>query len=262
MIFVHDVSPVLVEFGGFGVRWYGLLFAVGVFLNYLIMRWAFKKAGYSLEKFESVIVYLFFGLVIGARLGHVFFYKLSYYLDDPVSILKIWNGGLSSHGAAIGIIVAYFIWTKIYKVGFSKYADAIVLPMPLTAAIVRVGNFFNSEIVGFPTDGTYGVVFKRLGEDFPRHPSQLYEAVICILIFAILFFSYKFAYRKTKPLFFLFFFIGVYFSGRFITEFFKDLHGPLTNISWSMGQILSIAPLTLAFVYFVGFFPRMKKRKG
>lgn len=262
MIFTNDLSPILVQLGPLEIRWYGLLFASGIMFAYFFILWLFNKHKYPVSDLDSIALYLFFGLVIGARLGHVFFYEADYYLAHPVEILKIWNGGLASHGALVGLFVAYFIWLKVHKVKFTKYADLIVIPIPIAGACVRIGNFFNSEIVGKPTDGSWGVIFKRVGETFPRHPVELYEAGMSILVFVILFICYKKYYGRSKPLFFLFLFLLLFFSGRFVAEYFKDLQGPLANLPITMGQLLSIVPILAALIYFVGFWPRLERRKA
>lgn len=253
MIFTNNLSPILVDFGPIEVRWYGLLFATGIALNYMILRWLFKREKYSIEHLESLVIYLFLGLVIGARLGEVFFYNPAYYFSDPLEILQVWDGGLSSHGATIGLFLAFWTWCKVHKVKFGKYADVLVIPVPLTAAFVRIGNFFNSEIVGDPTGGSFGVIFARLGESFPRHPSQLYEAILCVLVFVILIFLYRRKGLKKLPtLFFLFLFLVLYFGGRFFLEFFKDLKGPLPgDFPLNMGQVLSLVPFIIAVGYFI-----------
>ena len=253
MIFTNDISPVLFSAGPVEVRWYGLFFATGLALNYLLLTWLFKKEKHPQGDLDSMVIYLFIGLVVGARLGEVLFYDPSYFFNNPLDIFKIWEGGLSSHGATIGLLTAYLIWLKVHEIKFSKYADLLVLPIPLTAAFVRLGNFFNSEIVGLPTDGNFGVVFRKLGEDFPRHPAQLYEGILLLIIFPILFFTYKKYYHKAKPLFFLFLFLALYFGGRFITEFWKDLQGPIENLPITMGQLLSSIPLAIALIYFAGY---------
>lgn len=272
MIFVNDLSPVLFSAGPVVARWYGLLFALGIAFNYLFLTWIFRKRGHPVADLDSLAMYLFLGLLIGARLGHIFFYNWEYFSSNPGEILKVWNGGLASHGAAIGLFLAYFIWGWVHKVKFSKYADLLVLPIPITGAFVRIGNFFNSEIVGIPTgsgtsaadglsgqagqaDGSWGVVFKRLGEDFPRHPVQLYEAGMGVLIFIVLFWAYKKYYGKVRPLFFLFLYLLLYFSGRFGAEFFKEQHGItpdgfLAEIGLSTGQVLSIVPVLVAVGWF------------
>ncbi|MBI5754447.1 prolipoprotein diacylglyceryl transferase [Candidatus Peregrinibacteria bacterium] len=255
MIFTNNISPILFSVGGLQVHWYGLFFALGIVFAYVFLMKAFRKHGYPVEHVDSLAIYLFLGLLIGARLGEVFFYEPAYYFAHPVDILKVWNGGLASHGATIGLFVAYFIWLKVHKIKFTKYADLLVIPIPVTAACVRIGNFFNSEIIGKPTDGGWGVVFKKLGETFPRHPSQLYEAVLLLGTFAVLFWLYKKYFGRVKPLFFLFLFFLLYFGGRFLLEYFKDLHGPLpTGFPLSMGQVLSAVPVVVAVAWFAWFY--------
>ena len=261
MIFINDLSPEMVRLGSFAIRWYGLLFSSGIIVNYLLLRLIFKREKYPVIDLDSVITYLFFGLIIGARLGEVLFYEPGFYFREPLEILKVWNGGLSSHGATIGIFISYVLWTRVHKVKFTKYADVLVLGMPGTAAFVRTGNFFNSEIVGIPTGGNWGVVFHRLGEDFPRHPVQLYEAILSITVLAILIYIYKRFYRKTPSLFFLFLYMILYFGGRFVFEFWKDLHVLPGWFPLSMGQILSIVPILMAVGYFLFVFPGQERKR-
>lgn len=259
MIFTHTISPVLFEIGPLEIRWYGALFATGLALAYWLMSWIFKREGYSIKLLDSLIVWLFFGLVIGARLGHIVFYELGYYLDNPLQILQIWRGGLASHGAAIGLAIAYFGWCKKHKLKFSKYVNAIVVPMPLAAGFVRLGNFFNSEILGKPTEGDYGVIFARLGEDFARHPVQLYSMLMNWLVFGIMFWVYKKKFKKMPPLSMMFLYLFLYFSGRFTVEFWKDLHGPLPEgFPLAMGQLLSVIPVLFALSYFAWLWKKKK----
>lgn len=257
-MFVHNISPDVFSVGPLTVRWYGLLFVAGIILAYFVLRSIFKKRGHRIEDLDGIVIYLFFGLLIGARLGHAVFYNFDYFWQDPLEIFKIWNGGLASHGAAVGVFVAYLVWIWVHKVKFFKYADVFVLVFPLVAAGVRVGNFFNSEIVGTPTDSAFGVVFKKLGEDFGRHPVQLYSAFMNLLIFAVLMILYKKYYKKTPNGFFLFLYMGLYFIGRFVVEFWKDLHALPEAFPLSMGQTLSVFPILIAVSYFVFFFPKQK----
>ncbi len=200
----------------------------------------FKRAKHSMLHLDSLVIYLFFGMLIGARLGHVFFYQAEYYLARPLEILMVWKGGLASHGGALGVLLAYLLWRKIYKVKFCKYVDALVIGFPLLGGLIRMGNFFNSEIVGNPTGGNYGVVFERLGEDFARHPVQLYSALMNWLVFIVLFVSYEKYHKKAPRTFFLFLYMLLYFAGRFTVEIWKDLHGPIEALPISMGQLLSV----------------------
>ncbi len=256
-MYIHDLSPIIFTVGPVSIRWYGLFFAIGILLNFLVVYSVFKREGKPLWVIESVSLYLFFGMLIGARLGHIIFYNLPYFLAHPLDILKIWEGGLASHGAAIGLLISYVIWLKVHKIGFSIYADLLVLGIPLTAGMVRIGNFFNSEIIGKPTDSSYGVVFSRLSEDFPRHPSQLYESAIAFSIFFIIYFVYRRYYKKLPPLILLFLLIFLYFSTRFIVEFWKERF-ILETFPLSMGQILSILPILISLFYF-GWIWRKRK---
>lgn len=249
-MFIHDISREIAAFGGLTLGWYGLMFVIGLLLNYFFTRWVFKREKYSVEHLETAVLFLFIGMVVGARLGHVFFYDADFYLSHPAEIFKIWKGGLASHGAAIGLFVFYLLWLKFQKVRFTKYADLLVLGMPITAGFVRIGNFFNSEIVGRATDGTWGVVFKKLGEDFPRHPSQFYEAGLSFGVFFVLFWVYLKFYKKLPPLFILFLYVLLYFSTRFLVEFWKERHVLSYDIPLSMGQWLSIIPVLIALGYF------------
>lgn len=258
MIFVNNLSPDLFRVGLIEVRWYGLFFAFGLVGAYFVARWIFRRKKLKLENLDSVAIYLIIGLVVGARLGHVLFYNPGYFFSHPLEILKIWNGGLASHGAAVGVLVGYLVWLKIHKEKFAKYVDALLIGFPLVAAMVRIGNFFNSEIVGVPTGSDWGVVFVRLGENFPRHPVQLYEAALSLAIFGAFIWIYK--KRKVPPLFFMFLYMLLYFAGRFVLEFWKDLHAMPDWSPLSMGQVLSLPFVVAALVYFVVFYPRQKKK--
>ncbi len=261
MIFVHDISPELVRVGEYAIRWYGLLFAAGILLNYFFLRWVWKREKYGLERLDSLVVYLAVAMVLGARLGHVLFYNASYFWEHPLEILMIWKGGLSSHGAAIGVLVAYALWTRVKKVKFSKYVDAAIIAFPLTSGFVRLGNFMNSEIVGVRADGDFGVVFSRLGETFARHPVQLYEAGVCFAVFAVLVVVYKKYYKKLPAMFLLNLYLGLYFIGRFFVEEWKDLHTLPADFPLSMGQVLSLPFIIASAIYFVWVYPRLGRRE-
>lgn len=262
-MFVHDISPILVEFGSVSLRWYGVLFALGLVITYFVLMWIFRREGERVEILDSLAIYLFFGLVIGARFGHVFFYDWEYYSQHFSEILMIWRGGLASHGAAIGLLVTYLLWIWRHKVNFSKYADLLVIAMPIAAGFVRLGNFFNSEIIGRPTNSNWGVIFKRLGEDFPRHPSQFYEAGLSFAIFVILIVIYMKFYKKLPKLFLMFSYIFLYFGTRFLVEFWKEKQTVAVDATLTMGQILSILPVLFALVYFAIVIHRLiRMRRG
>lgn len=297
-MFVNDLPQVAFEIGpigGFGpveVRYYSLMFAVGIIGCYFVTRWLWKRSNFPVKQFDTAAIYLFFGLFIGARLGEVLFYNPLYYFSNPLSIFKTWEGGLSSHGAAVGVFAAYLLFwlahgrKKAASEGgfkFAKYADILCIAFPFVAGCVRIGNFFNSEIVGKPTDLPWGVIFVRNGETFARHPTQIYEALIAWGIFAILLTLYLKGYKKikgsalkgktqvstikrapwAKNYFFLLLFIGLYFLTRFFIEFLKEyqvsFEGPAT-LGLSMGQILSIIPFLIALSYFIFIYPKLKTK--
>lgn len=244
---IWNIDPVLIELGPLEIRYYGVLFALGLFLAYSLARFmvTLKRSesaskNLSLDTLDKLSVYLIIGLVAGARFGHILFYELDYYLANPLQILKVWEGGLASHGAAIGLLVAYllFLWRN-KTVKMWDYADIIVVVGTLPVSLIRLGNFFNSELVGRETDAPWGVIFSRVDE-LTRHPSQLYEFVYGMVLFAILFPLWLKEYKTAKPGFFFGLFFMLYFAMRFTVEFFKDfpLHTGFFNLT--TGQMLSI----------------------
>lgn len=237
---IWNIDPVLLELGPLEIRYYGVFFALGLFLAYSLARFMVQKKNLSLEVLDKLAVYLIVGLIVGARLGHIVFYELDYYLAHPLQILKVWEGGLASHGAAIGLLIAYglFLWRN-KKVRFWDYADPLVVVATLPVSLIRLGNFFNSELVGRVTDVPWAVTFTRVDE-LARHPSQLYEFGYGMVLFAILFPLWLKKYKTARPGFFFGLFFVLYFAMRFTVEFFKDfpLHEGFFNLT--TGQMLSL----------------------
>ena len=230
-----NIDPVLLSLGPLEIRYYGLFFALGLFFAYSLARHMAKQQKLSLEKLDSLVVYLIIGLVLGARFGHILFYSLDYYASNPAQILQIWNGGLSSHGAAIGVLIAYglFLWQN-KKIKFFDYADIIAIVTTFPIIFVRLGNFFNSEIVGRSADNLpWSVVFERV-DSLPRHPSQIYESLLGVLILAVLYPMWKKKHNKAKAGYFTGLFFILYFGSRFLVEFVKEypLHSGLTTGQW------------------------------
>lgn len=235
----------------FPLKYYGALFAAGLLLGYYIVRKIYKKEDQSLDSLDSLLVYVIIGTILGARLGHCFFYEPGYFLKHPIEILlpiqKIGGvykfvgfQGLASHGGTIGVLTAIVFYCKKYKVNFLWLLDRMAVAVPVTGAFIRLGNFMNSEIYGKPTDGSWGVVFQR-DDLIPRHPTQLYEAFAYLLIFGILYNRYQSeVVRKTNGLIFGYFLV-LLFSARFLIEFFKENQESFEkDMVFNMGQILSI----------------------
>lgn len=236
-----DVSPILVEFGAVKIRWYGLMFVMGFSGGLHLMRWVCKREGKDPEAMENLLIYMILGTTIGARLGHCLFYDPVYYLSNPLKILYIWEGGLASHGGTAGVILSVYLFLRKTKdFNFVWLLDRLSMPAAMTATFIRIGNLMNSEILGKPTDGTWGIVFSKV-DSIPRHPAQLYESASYFLIFVSLFCIYKFTSLRLKAGFMFGFGIGSIFLARIFIEFFKENQeafeqGMLLN----MGQLLSI----------------------
>ncbi len=246
-----DISPEIFRLGPVAVRWYGLLFALGFVLGYNIMTKFFIKEKRPLKDLEALTITMIIGTIIGARLGHCLFYDPMYYLSNPIKILKIWEGGLASHGAAIGILIALLFYIKKYpKYTMLWILDRVVIVVALAGFLIRLGNFFNSEILGSVSSSPWAVVFARI-DSLPRHPAQLYEAFAYLLIFVYLFRSYfKFDGKIPTGRFFGIFLILV-FGARFIIEFFKEVQSAFEHsLPLDMGQLLSI-PFVIAGIYFL-----------
>lgn len=233
-------NPVLFDLGFLEIRYYGVFFATALFLAYSLARKMCGIKKLSLEKLDKLAFYVILGLILGARFGHILFYELSYYMSNPLQIIKVWEGGLASHGATIGILIASFIFIKTEKkFNFFEYSDIIVVAASFPIALVRLGNFFNSEIYGRASDLPWSVIFTRI-DDIPRHPSQIYEFLIGVSLLLILYPLWIKKNATMKPGFLTGLFFILYFLMRFIVEFFKEypLHTNFLNLT--TGQILSL----------------------
>ena len=186
LIIPWNVDPEIFRIGSFAVRWYGLLFASAFLFSYIIMNRIFRNENLSQEVLDRLTVYMAIGVVAGARLGHCLFYEPSYYLSNPVEILKIWKGGLASHGAAIGILIALWLFVRKEKKDYTWIIDRIAIVVALSGFLIRMGNLMNSEIYGVETNLPWGFVFLHNGEIAPKHPTQIYEGLAYLLIFFLL----------------------------------------------------------------------------
>ena len=246
-----NVSPEITKLGPFSLRWYGLLFALGFVLGYLILGNIFKKEKRPATDIEQLSLYVIAGTVIGARLGHCLFYNPVYYLSNPFEILKVWEGGLASHGAAIGILIAIYLVSKKFKsTSMLWILDRLIIVVALGGALIRLGNLFNSEIIGKATDVPWAFIFARV-DDIPRHPSQLYESIFYFISFLILYFVYSKTDKKSKEGFLFGLFLVLIFGFRFFVEFIKENQEPFEQgLTLNMGQMLSI-PFVAAGLYFI-----------
>jgi len=244
-----SVSPEIFSVGPLTIRWYSLMFVFSFLFGFLLIKTFFKREGKPEEDPDRVLLYMMVSTIVGARLGHCLFYDPGYYLGNPVEILKVWKGGLASHGAAIGILTGMYLYSKKSKgQPFLWVMDRIGIVVALSGFFIRIGNLFNSEILGIPTDGTWGVVFS-LVDQVPRHPVMVYESAAYLVIFLILIGLY---FKTSLPAVHgkLFgWFLLLVFGARILLEFFKEEQAAFhLGLPVTMGQILSI-PLVLAGIY-------------
>jgi prolipoprotein diacylglyceryl transferase len=253
-----DVSKIIFTLGSFQLRWYGLLFGLGFVAAYLVLKRIFTKEGTKIELLDALTMYIALATIIGARLGHILFYEPSYYFNNPIEILKVWRGGLASHGAAIAIITAMVIFARKFKLNLWWLADRLAIAIPLVAMFVRLGNLMNSEIFGRPTNVPWAFIYKNIN-NIPRHPSQLYEAISYFIIFITCLFVFK---NKSKfgNGFVAGFMLASLFTARFIIEFFKDIQVDFEKkLTIDMGQILSIPLIMLGIAFMIISIKQKKK---
>ena len=243
---IWNADPVLLSFGPFQVRWYGLAFAIGFFLGYKIVERMFRHEGAPERWLGILLAYVIVGTVVGARLGHVFFYQWDYYSQHLSEIPKIWEGGLASHGGTIAIILAVFIFSWVVARKPASWTfDKLVIPIALVGGLIRLGNLMNSEIYGGETTLPWGFIFVREGEIVPKHPTQIYEAACYFALFALLMWMYWKKNLEERPWFITgVFFIGI-FLPRFLIEYIKNVQvekeiGMIEQYGINMGQLLSI----------------------
>ena len=261
--YIHwNVDPEIFSLGFLHVRYYGLCFAIAFMLGYYILEKMFKSEKIDETWLEKLFMYVVIATIVGARLGHVIFYGWDYYSQNLGDIIKIWEGGLASHGGAIGILVAlYFYSKKVTKKSMIWTLDRLVISVALAAMFIRLGNLMNSEIYGHATDVPWAFQFitnmhawKQGAEPVysaPSHPTQIYEALCYLFTFVVLFFTYwKTKAKEKQGLLFGIFLIGIFLS-RFFIEFVKNNQEEFEqDMTLNMGQLLSI-PFVLAGIYFI-----------
>lgn len=271
-----NVKPQIVDLGFIELRWYSLLFLVGFIGSYYVFGKIFKKEGVPMELLDKLTFYVVISTIIGARLGHCLFYEPEIYLKNPLKIILPFEGtigvdfhfigfqGLASHGGAIGILIGLYLFARKYKRPYIWILDRIAVMTAFAGSMIRLGNLFNSEIIGKPTELPWGFKFMKLvhpetpvEQVVARHPAQIYEALLYMIIFVILYSFYFRKYPKIKPGYLIGFFWVLLFSVRFLIEFVKDDQVEFeADMILNMGQILS-----LPFI-FVGLYLMFRKVKA
>jgi len=241
MLNFPNFDPVLLEIGPISIRWYGFMYIVGFFIAWILGTYRAKKLeGWNKNDVTDLIFYSAWGTILGGRLGYFVFYKFGLMIEDPFSIFRLWEGGMSFHGGVIGVFISLWIYHRRKNRSFATVADFLVPLAPLALGIGRVGNFLNGELWGRVTTVPWGMVFPT-GGPMPRHPSQLYEAFLegVVLFFIVWFYSNKIR----KPWAVTSVFLIGYGLIRFLVEFFRqpDLHLGFVAFNWmTQGQLLSV----------------------
>jgi phosphatidylglycerol:prolipoprotein diacylglycerol transferase len=247
-----NIDPVLVQLGPFRLSWYGLMYVLGFFFSYLLVRYQIKRKDFGLSRQEVEDLYFYFilGLVIGARLGYVLFYDLKMYLSDPLEIFAIWHGGMSFHGGLIGLLIVGILYAWRHHKSFWKIADLFVVTAPIGLGLGRIGNFINGELYGRVTQVPWGMIFPK-GGNLPRHPSQLYESALEGGVLFLILWLVKDRKLPTGGLMALF--LILYGSFRFFLEFFRQPDPQLGFIlgPFTMGQVLSSGMILLGVLLWI-----------
>jgi phosphatidylglycerol:prolipoprotein diacylglycerol transferase len=267
LVIPWDVNPEIFRIGSFAVRWYGLLFASSFLFGYIIMDKIFKNENLGQQVLDRLTIYMAVGVIAGARLGHCLFYEPGYYLSHPLEILAVWHGGLASHGAAIGILIALWLFIRKEKKEYTWIIDRIAIVVALSGFFIRMGNLMNSEIYGIETTVPWGFVFLRNGETAPKHPTQIYEGLAYLFIFILLFSIYWKKKGEYIQGLLISLTLILIFTARFFIEFLKEDQVAFeAGMKLNMGQLLSIPFVAAGFIWLYISLKQKKraviKRKG
>lgn len=274
-------DPTFFHLGSIPIRYYGLLWIVGIALSYVIVHKQYHDRKIEEKTFEPLFFYCFFGILIGARLGHCFFYEPDRFLTSLKGITEMilpieitpdgwkWTGymGLASHGGTIGLIIALWLYCRKTKMHYMDVLDMIAVATPICACCIRLANLMNSEIVGRITNVSWAFVFERLAHDpnivnplAPRHPAQLYEAIAYFVFFLVMMALYHYYKNRLHRGFYFGLCLTLIFTFRFFVEFIKEEQVAFENgMMLNMGQLLSI-PFVLIGIYFMFFYGKNKKQ--
>jgi phosphatidylglycerol:prolipoprotein diacylglycerol transferase len=250
-MYIHDLDPVLINFGFFEIRWYSLAYMLGVLIGWWIAKKIilFKVKNriivFDVKKFDDLISYIIISIILGGRLGYIVFYNSSYYFNNPLDIFKIWQGGMSFHGALIGVILGTFLFAKKIKINLFFFLDVIASVAPIGIFFGRIANFINGELYGKPSNVFWSVIFPKV-DKISRHPSQLYEALLEGIILLIILISVVYN-KKTKTGVVSALFMIFYGFFRIIAEQFREPDiqvGYLFNL-FTMGSVLSFSMILI-----------------
>ena len=249
MIFEHNLAPVALNFFGINIYWYSLSYLFGFIFFIHYSKYLIKKKFFHLELklIDNFLGHAILGVILGGRLGYVFFYNFDFYLQNPFEIVKIWKGGMSFHGGLLGVLISMIIFSKNNKF-FLELSNIVSCSAPFGIFLGRIANFINAELIGRPTSSNWGILYSD--HDYLRHPSQIYSAIFeGLIILVILFFFLHKGFHKKVNVFSIF--LLLYSVSRFIIEFFRqpDPHLGFVFLNLTLGQILCIPMLFLGIMF-------------
>ncbi len=250
-MFINNFDPVAIEIFSLEIRWYSLAYIVGIFFGWFVAKKIFIKNNDINKKFDDYITYLIIGIILGGRIGYILFYNLEYYLNNLFDIFKIWEGGMSFHGGLIGIIIVSIIFGKRNNQNPFSYMDIVALVSPIGIFFGRISNFINSELYGKVTNVPWSVTFIQI-DNLPRHPTQLYEALLEGIILFVILLYFKNKNFLFKPGLISSLFLIFYSIFRFSVEFLRipDTQLGYLLFNLTMGQILSVILILTGLVLF------------
>lgn len=247
-----NISPIAFEIGPLVVRWYALAYVVGILMAQRYITWVDQRSGTPIlneQARDGLILYGVIGIILGGRLGYVLFYNLPYYLDNPNDIWHVWQGGMAFHGGFMGVLIAFAIFARRYKISWLALMDRFAVATPIGLFLGRCANFVNGELYGRVTDAPWGIIFPH-GGTAPRHPSQLYEAGLEGIVLGLLLW---FLATRTKALNYIGILGGTFIAGygiaRFIVEYFREPDAQLgfLALGLTMGQWLCVPMIAVGF---------------
>lgn len=262
LLYIHwNPDPILFSVGGIAIRWYSIFWIIAIWAGSQVVYKMYKLRGLPLDTFQTLFMYSFLGIFIGARLGHCLFYEPGYYLSHPLEIVLPvqflpdggWRftgyAGLASHGGTLGLIIALALFCRKTKIHYLDILDMMGIAAPLVAGFIRLANLMNSEIIGMPTSLPFAFIFEQV-DNQPRHPAQLYEAIAYFIIFGIMWYVQNKVKSYKDGLYFGICIFSI-FTFRFFVEFIKERQVDFENhMMIDMGQVLSI-PFIILGLYFI-----------
>ena len=260
MIQFPEINPTIFKLGMFEIRWYGLFYIIGFLIAFIFIKksYAHKNIKLKKEDYETLLFNLMLGVIIGGRLGYILFYNFHYYISHPLQILAVWQGGMSFHGGAIGVLIFGYLFCKKHNYNFYKLADPVAPFASIALFLGRIGNFINGELWGRATNVPWAMIFPSDPQRLPRHPSQLYEAFLeGALLFTI---TYIMCREIKKPGIVFWSWIGLYGIFRTLVEFVRQPDANLGHVIgfMTMGQILSSVMIVSSLIG-IGLVLRVKK---